>query len=156
MYPHPLLLGRFEYPACKTEVVARELRQHVGGRLKETKARAVCLLRTIMCPCKPTRSVLFGRAYRTASNTLAMASLPYSVLLRFAIKFRCSCVYKIGVHSTGHAGEQHMRLLCRGGCGGLQDMGTCASEGKKRRLACSLAEVSLQGGTSETPPSCSA
>ena len=59
-------------PAWKMEVVVRQLRQHVGGHLKDTKVRPVCLLHASMCPRKPTRSVLLGEAYRTASKHLGV------------------------------------------------------------------------------------
>lgn len=42
--------GTVECPACKMAMVVRELRQHVGGHIQETKVRPVCLLRTSMYP----------------------------------------------------------------------------------------------------------
>ena len=66
-------------------------------------------------------------------------------MIRFSIQLRCSCAYTIGVYSTGLAGERHMRLVWCGGCAGLYNKGTCATEGKKRALACCSAAFSLKG-----------
>ena len=134
----------------------RELRQHVGGQVQETKGRPVCLLRTSMFPRKPIRSALLGEANFLASKTLAMTSLLVRVMSLFPLSFRCSCMYIIGVCAAGLAGERHMRLLWCGGCGGLHDMGTCAPEGETMDQSCSPAEFSLHGGTSELPSSRSA
>ena len=67
--------GTVQCAACKMEVVVRELRQRVGGHIRETKVRTFCLLHTSMYPRKPTRRFLLGKAYRTALKTLAMKSL---------------------------------------------------------------------------------
>ena len=48
-----------------------------------------------------------------------------------------SCVCKFSAYSTDLAAERHIQLLRRGGCAGLQDIGTCAPEGKHMYLACS-------------------
>ena len=64
--------GPVERPAWKMEVVVRQMRQHVGRHLKTTKVRPVCLLHSSICPRKPTRRVLLGEAYRTASKKLGV------------------------------------------------------------------------------------
>ena len=75
-YPHPLLLGWSNLrPAKWRHLAVRELLRHVGGHLKETREHPVCLLHTSICPRNPTRSIVLGEAYRTASKTLAMTRL---------------------------------------------------------------------------------
>ena len=72
--------GTVECSACKMEVVVRELRQHVGGQIQETKVRPVCLLRTSMFPRKPIRSVWMGETNFLTSKNLAMTSLLIRVM----------------------------------------------------------------------------
>ena len=147
--------GAIECPACKVEVIVRDLRQHVVGHLKDTKARNVRLLRTSMSSPKPTRRVWLGQAYRTASKSLATAILLYS---RYDFDFRFSSSVVRSFTKTVCTPQTLQKGDTCGGCGRLQDMSNryMCTWWKKRCLACPPDALSLRGATSETPPSRSA